>query len=422
MGGNNKEHAVKLIREAKERLLQQQETRQMGTLDHAIDSLSQTPKDYTVWARALRYVNEYINIPEDQIKDAANAYDEIATHLVDTLSWPAEAIRIFPQGSSSTRTLIRYPNSSKFDIDAVCAVDIDYISEKDPMTFFETIGEALTQYDAEAKRRCWRLPFPNRPYYLEFTPSVPIQKIGMSVAEDSYQHMALAVVDRPTRDWKTSNPEGFSNWINEQAEKKIIFQMLHEKSAITMDSARIDPVPEQEVELSDMLRTAIRLFKRHRDMCIYRNEFTKDEAPISIIIVTLLTHAYEGLVELAQRYAHPIELLSDLARLLPHLVEKREGKWWIANPTVHGENFAERWNDGKEGEKRQQKFELWCSKLDMDLKLILQEKDTEKVQKLVYQIFGCTGSSPGTTGLTGGILAPARPTQTHRPTQTKGLA
>lgn len=360
------------------------------------DSASDLLQAYSPWAKALQEANLHITVRPEEVSEAAIAYKEVAQHLVSKLHWPDDAISILPQGSASTKTLIRSPNGGqKFDIDAVCQVDISRIAAKDPMRFFQSVGDALEELEAEAKKRCWNIPFPNRPFYLEFTPSVPLSTISQPTldsmtpkysAAPAYRETALAVVDTPSQRWKTSNPAGMTQWVDSTSQQQLIRQIALEGVAFAKAAADVAPVPNQEVEITDTLRVAIRLFKRHRDMCARRGLIASDMRPISIIIVTLLTSCYEGLAQLGRSYAHPVELLDELASFMPHLIEVRGGQYFVDNPTVEGENFAEKWND--DDGARYRAFTTWCKVLSADLQTILALTDPQAISKRVREVFG----------------------------------
>lgn len=362
---------------------------------------------YSPWARALNEANLHITVHPEEIAAAADAYTEVANHLVAKLNWPGEAITILPQGSASTQTLIRSPfGSEKFDIDAVCQVDISRVAAQDPMGFFQSVGDALEELEAEAKKRCWNIPFPNRPFYLEFTPSVPLDNVPKHTldsmvpryrAAQAYRETALAVVDTPTKRWKTSNPAGMTKWIDDTAKRNLLHPFLMEARALHKAAADVSPVPAQEVEITDTLRVAIRLFKRHRDMCVRRGIILAEAKPISIIIVTLLTSCYEGLADLGRVFNHPVELLDELATLIPHLVLKLEDEYRVDNPTVEGENFAEKWN--LDMGDRYRAFVAWCRALSADLKTILALSDPQEISKRVREVFGIPAPTTDGTGL-----------------------
>lgn len=363
--------------------------------------------EYGLWAKALSEANSHIAVGEEEIRAAADAYEEVANHLASNLSWPLESISIMTQGSVSTKTLIRSPNGSeKFDIDAVCKIDISHIEADEPMSFFESIGQALKELEAQAKRRCWYIPFTGQRFYLEFTPSIPLNTITAQTlssmaprySASRYGETALAVVDTPTKSWKTSNSAGMSKWVNDTAERRLIRTIVTEAYANDRAVASVAPVPDQTVEITDTLRVAIRLFKRHRDMCARRGVIDAATKPISVIIVTLLTSCYEGLADLGRSFEHPIELLDELATLMPHLVLKLDGKYRVDNPTVEGENFAEKWNDD-DGE-RYKSFMTWTNALSADLQTILALKDPQAISRRVREVFGIPAPTGGGNGLT----------------------
>ncbi|WP_240794563.1 nucleotidyltransferase [Azoarcus sp. DD4] len=377
---------------------------------------------YSPWARALNDANLHITVRPEEIAAAAEAYREVAGLLVAKLDWPNDTIRILPQGSASTQTLIRSPfGGEKFDIDAVCQVDISRVAAQDPMGFFQSVGDALEELEAEAKKRCWNIPFPNRPFYLEFTPSVPLNNVPQYTMESmapryraafAYRATALAVVDTPTERWKTSNPAGMTKWIDDTAKRPLIRQVSLETAVLREAKAEVAPVLEQAVEITDTLRVAIRLFKRHRDMCVRRGIIAGEAKPISIIIVTLLTSCYEGLADLGRVYAHPVELLDDLASLLPHLVLKLEDQYRVDNATVEGENFAEKWNH--DGGTRYRAFVAWCKALSADLKTILALTEPQEISTRVREVFGIPAPTTDGTGLSSARYPAPPPTRPGR--------
>lgn len=366
------------------------------------------------FAHALSIINDHITVRPEEIEAASAAYDAIARRLVDKLDWPIEAISVHPQGSASTKTLIRMPDRTKFDIDAVCEVDITKVQAQDPMTFFEAIGAALEGLEVEAKKRCWKINYNGKPFYIEYTPSVPLETIPASQraashlkpAEPEFASTALAVVDTPQRKWKTSNPAGIRNWLERVSARNIVANVVLEEFTKSA-RANIRPVSRQSVEVEETLRVAIRLFKRHRDMRVYRQEIDKDFQPISIILVTLVTICYDGLADLiaegvVQPFPHPVDALVAIADLLPEMIVDYPGTGYqLANPTVVGENFAERWNED-DGE-RAQTFDVWCGLLRADLERIAALTDPKEIEAETREVFGChAGSSPTGSGGSGG--------------------
>ncbi|MVF14466.1 nucleotidyltransferase [Ketobacter sp. MCCC 1A13808] len=391
----------------------------------SVENFQDSSHQLEALAEDIQLVNDHIKVDESVFEDASSDYEDMARKLVEKLNWPSESIRIIPQGSASTKTLIRSPDNSKFDIDAVCSVDLSMIETSEPMDFYEKVGAALEEWDPEPKKRCWKVDFQGRRYYIEFTPSTPLDKVPQSTSSritfspsNRYRNKALAVVDTPSRKWKTSNPEGFSSWVSDQSSRPLLRWLLEKSMHDSYSAESVTPVPEQEVEISDTLRVAIRLLKRHRDMAVRRNYIEPDLKPISIIIVTLLTQCYEGLADKGAVYTHPIELLIDLVELMPYMIERRENEYWIANPTVEGENFAEKWN---EKPRLKQSFDIWTKLLLEDLNEIMAATDQDSRRQTIKEVFGCTAAQSPTPP-NGSGLAPRKPSQPHKAPPTKGLA
>lgn len=385
------------------------------------------------YAHSLSVVNDHITAKQEVIDEASAAYEDIAYRLVSKLGWPREAIKIFPQGSASTKTLIRTIGNLKFDIDAVCEVDISKTEAQDPMAFFDAIGTALNGLDAKPKRRCWTINIVYKGFYLEFTPSIPLTTVslterqlrGLKQAEPEFVSTALAVVDVPSKNWKTSNPAGIRDWVNRASHRTIVWEPVTE--AFDSLRASVEPVATQSVEIEEILRVAIRLFKRHRDICVYRGYLVSETQPISIILVTLLTTCYEGLADLIEDgarppFVHVVDALIALAELLPDMIPHYPDLgYYLANPTVVDENFAERWNND-EGE-RAEAFRTWCGLLQADLEAIAALSDPEKIMEKTLDVFGCSaaGSSNGGNGnsSSGQRVIPSAPSPAPR---TRGLA
>jgi hypothetical protein len=382
------------------------------------------------YAHALSLVNDHITVKKELIDEASASYNDIANRLATKLNWPLTAIKIFPQGSASTKTLIRTLGNLKFDIDAVCEVDISKIEAQDPMAFFEAIGTALDDLDTVAKRRCWTINVVDKPFYLEFTPSVPLTTVplnvsGLNYSEQEFVSTALAVVDTPSENWKTSNPAGIRDWVNRASDRSIVRTPVLE----AMDSVRasIEPVSTQSVEIEETLRVAIRLFKRHRDMCVHRGHLSEEEQPISIILVTLMTTCYEGLADLIDDgsrmpFVHVVDALIAMAELLPEMIPKfPDLGYYLVNPTVVDENFAERWNT--DNGERAEAFRTWCGLLQADLASIAALKAPEKIMSKTLEVFGCTaaGGPNGGNGNNnpGPRVIPSPPSPAPR---TSGLA
>jgi hypothetical protein len=139
-----------------------------------------------------------------------------------------------------------------------------------------------------------------------------------------------------------------------------------------------------------------------------------------VIITTLLTQCYEGLADLGQTYTNPLKLLLDLIQLAPLMVESRNGKYWIENPTVKGENFAEKWNDNP---LLQEAFDNWQQLLVEDLQALLLLKNEKSLSDKLREVFGCTAASElASQSSTKSGLTSKVPSRVYAVPATRGLA
>lgn len=107
----------------------------------------------------------------------------------------------------------------------------------------------------------------------------------------------------------------------------------------------VDQVPTYVIRTP--LQKAVQLLKRHRDVYFMDNDA---DSPISIIITTLAAHAYSGEIDLYDALQH--------IRKMPQYIEKRDNKYWIPNPTMTDENFADKWN---ESPSKAEAFQKWIN-------------------------------------------------------------
>ena len=114
----------------------------------------------------------------------------------------------------------------------------------------------------------------------------------------------------------------------------------------------IENVPNYSVKTP--LQMVVQLLKRHRDICF---EHDTDNAPISIIITTLAAHAYSG----------EMSLYDAMCNILDHMTDNisiRDGVYWIENPVMPAENFADKW---AQYPARQEAFFAWVTRARKEL-------------------------------------------------------
>jgi hypothetical protein len=167
------------------------------------------------------------------------------------------------------------------------------------------------------------------------------------------------------------------------------------------DSARADEQIEsypEEMRLKGILRRIVQIAKRHRDL-----HFIDDDqglAPLSIIITTLASRAYEFC---ATRfvYDHELDFVVDVLRRMPDMLENGvfEGRtiWLLWNQTTAGENFCEKWNWHPQ---RARAFFAWHAKVVADFKQLTTVQGLDQVRRLLGDVFGTAPATKAMDSLT----------------------
>lgn len=344
--------------------------------------------------------------PENHAK-AKRRYAQFAHHVAQKLGVDDDDVHVVVQGSMRTQTTIAGDGREKFDLDVVvklCGPKFERLRHSE--VFFRDFGEALKGLEGagepQPKNRCWRLPYPGEPFYFDVTPAIPL----------SQQITGTELRVRDEEDiWSPSNPEEFADWFCNIANKRFFFQRSMNKAL--MDSAKIDPIPQDPVGIDDVLRRMVQLMKLHRDSYYKKQSDTKRAAkPISVILVTLAAKAYDEIASSGKYVASSaIEVALEVVARMPRFIQ-RSWEIRVENPAmtgVHGENFAEKWNtdDGL----RDKEFCTWHEVLERDLEALFSEEYSKRSENRVHAVFGDHGVSAwkGSQGsaILGGLLSTA---------------
>jgi len=368
------------------------------------------------WGRMIATLLQRLELSAAQRARAESAYAELGHTIAARLAVSEQEISVFPQGSMRTQTTIPGRSRTKFDLDIVVRFEKEQ-QFADPDAFFARFGEALggneqTTGKPEPKRRCWRLQYPNEPFYFDVTPAVPA---------GSLLQAPLRVRD-PETGWSPSNPVEFAEWFCDRAKLRFPFQAEVQKSV--MDSrASVEPLPDERVGLDDILRRTVQLLKLHRDNCYWAESDERAAAqPISVIIVTLATHAYEALLRTrALEFGTAIEVVLAVVETMPQFVGRNSGRYEVRNPALSSENFADRWNH--DGGQREAEFRRWHKRLQGDLEKFLAGPEGALTAAEVRSLFGDAGveawrqiepPEQAKSNVLQGLLASATPGQDRR--------
>lgn len=349
-----------------------------------LDSLS-SQEDVQQWELLISKLLKRLELDAGEKADAEREYEALAGSIATKLNLPRHDVEVFPQGSMRTQTTINPRHPANFDIDIFVKLQGPGYDVMDSETMFQLFGKALQGNESVtgtpyAKRRCWRLDYPNKPFYFDVTPAVK----GSSYAGDG-----LRVRD-PETIWAPTNPADFADWFSQGANLRFTFA-TKVLGRVALDRASVEPLPQEEVGLDDVLRRTVQLMKLHRDnMYWYADEKRKVAQPISVIIVTLATHAYTDLWHSGRlSFKSPLEVVLALVEKMPHYIHCMDGKYTVNNPKLQGENFANRWNN--DGNERATEFSRWHARLELDLEKLLHQGTKTAKEADIREVFGAAG-------------------------------
>ena len=296
----------------------------------------------------LTKIVKEISITTTMLDKATKSYEAVGTWLGDGIEYD---VRITPQGSMNLG-ITNKPVSDKddYDIDLVCLLENG--KKLEAKVIKNIVGNRLKEYETYRKKiteegegkRCWKMQYDE--FHMDILPCVPksnyiepyltdirlTHKISASCYEDRY-----------------SNPYGYRKWF----ESRMADVLKEEKKAFAAENKlEIENVPTYRVKTP--LQMAIQLLKRHRDIYFKNND---DNAPISIIITTLAARAYNG-------EKNVYEALCNILNHMHEYIERKDGVYWVKNPVMEEENFADKWELYP---KRKDNFYKWLCKAKEDL-------------------------------------------------------
>lgn len=295
----------------------------------------------------LTKIVKEISITTTMLDKATKSYEAVGKWLVDGLEYD---VRITPQGSMNLGTTNK-PISDKddYDIDLVCMLENGQKLEAE--TIKNIIGNRLKENETYRKKimeegegkRCWKMQYDE--FHMDILPCVP----KAFYAEPNFTDIRLTnKVSSYCYEDRYSNPYGYRRWF----ESRMSDILKEEKRKFAAKNKfEIENVPTYRVKTP--LQMVIQLLKRHRDIYFIGDE---DNAPISIIITTLAAKAYNGEESLYDAIVGILNNMSDY-------IENRNGVYWVQNPVMKDENFADKWQQHPE---RQRAFFNWIKRARED--------------------------------------------------------
>lgn len=381
--------------------------------------------DAKQWEFLIGNLLKRLELPPATRAAAEADYLRLADAIANKLGILRGEIDIFAQGSMRTQTTIPQRAPAKlFDLDIVVKLKSAWLAQKNPHDLFRIFGKALEGNESltgvpEEKRRCWFLNYPGKDYCFDVTPAVQ---------EPAAHSESVLRVRDPDTHWSPSNPIDFADWFCTRADLRFRFQQVTLRKASDA-KATVEPLPDEDIGMDDILRRSVQLMKLHRDgMYWYKDKEVKRTQPISVILVTLAGHACEKLWLEEQRghrkFSSAIEVALAIVEELPHFIRRENGVFEVCNPGLPTENFADKWNSD-EGQRAKQ-FALWHKQLERDLDALLHQDEAYASEDKLRAVFGQAGvdawkASKPKVSVMDGLLGSASPYIKTNPTAVTGM-
>ncbi len=313
--------------------------------------------------KILEKIGDSLDITPSQYNEAKERYEAVGKWLAEGEycilgSGKKQCFKdgqIYPQGSIRLETAVRPKGKNEFDIDLVFYTQNVSADDITPNQLKKLIGNRLKEHETYKKmlkplNRGWCLEYANK-FHLDITPSL----------DNHYEphNESELVADKELKQYMPSNPKGLAQWFDNISEMQpmldITKSMFESRNTVVAleDAATVTELPDHNPHNKALLKRFVQIFKRHRDE-MFKDQ---DDAPISIIITTLAAKAYEYCIR-TYPYDNAYDLMVDTLKHMPKFIEMRGSLYWIENPTVTGENFAEKWNIYP---KRKEAFDRWHS-------------------------------------------------------------
>ena len=315
---------------------------------------------------------------ETQKQTAKDRYNAVGQWLADAAHYLFGAVQITAQGSFALGTAIKPLTGDEYDVDLLCRF-IAVAGHLGPAQLKHLLGGRLRENGRYQpilieKQRCWRLNFAGE-FHMDITPSVP---------NPACLYGGELVPDKKLRSLKPTNPAGYLKLFEQRAALSPTFNVL--ESFTAMDHRGIvAPFPEHS-GFKGILRRIVQLLKRHRD--IYFENADPSLRPISVILTTLASRAYEAFVE-KYRFDTEFDVMVAVVQAMPSFIETYDAygkpRWLIVNETTQGENFAEKWNLQPE---LQAAFVEWHGHVLSDVQRLAALEGRDVVTKSLGQSFG----------------------------------
>jgi hypothetical protein len=295
----------------------------------------------------LDRIADELNITPTMMEKAIQSYQAVGEWIGDGLDYE---VVIKPQGSMNLGTVIRpIDDSDDYDMDLVCLLKDGYKLPSEQLK--KIVGDRLKENRTYQKmlekegKRCWTMQYDE--FHMDILPCSSKDKVYLPDVSTAIR--LTHKLDNGLYIDKYSDPEAYHDWfVNRMTGRNLV-----DKSFVYAErNTEIDKVPTYKQRTT--LQKAIQLLKRHRDIMFAGCE---DNAPISIIITTLAAWAYNG-------ESNVFDVLRNILSKMPKHIKQQDGMYYILNPVMEEENFADKWNENR---KKADAFFSWLAAAKSDL-------------------------------------------------------
>lgn len=310
--------------------------------------------------KILNQITTELELTDSQEGVIKKAYNAVADWLTknDSLLKNYE-ISIFPQGSVKLGTVVKPIKQDDYDVDLVCLFNenTNHLTAEQVKMF---VGKRLNENQryktmlAKEGKRCWTLQYSDSlNFHMDILPAIATKNSNVIYATHKENNLYKFI---------STNPHDYAEW----------FKQRMNTNAAVLDRNNIERVPNYQQK--SVLQKTIQILKRHRDVM-----FKDDDAnaPISIIITTLVARLYSGETSI-------IDFLENVVKKMCSTIENRNGTYWVANPVNEKENFADKWV--KEPIKKV-KFYEWAEQISNDYQRLLAVKSKVELLNCLYDMF-----------------------------------
>lgn len=351
---------------------------QRDLVEEILEKIEISASTYEIAVKRYRAMTDWFDRPESKLRD----FDP----------------SIYTQGSFRLGTVTRpVLDGEHYDLDLVLRLSLSksLLTQRE---LKELVGVEVKSYskaqnfknEPTSGDRCWTQEYEesgNTGFHMDILPAIPdgeerllMEQLEKAGTDRRLAQHAISITDKTadsyaikSQDWPVSNPKGFAEWFEEQANRSGLVKEA--RDTMMAKQAEVEDVPLYR--LKTPLQQAIQVLKRHRDVKFIDDS---DNKPASIIISTLAARAYQGENDVSQALARILSEMGDFVR--PNIPR-------VQNPAKGDEDFTDRWDEGGHKEKC---FWHWLEEAQCDFAHLGTMEKPNAVRTLIEEKFRVTPS------------------------------